>query len=97
MTPFDIGDTIRVSVLFTDILDAAADPTTVQLRIEEPDGTVTTFTLAAATVTRASLGNFHRDIALDSSGTWRYEFLGAGAVAAMDDGTFKVAEKLIAA
>ncbi len=93
---YDIGDGVRLSVAFTDIAGVAADPTAVQLRVRQPDGTVDTYTFGAAEITKDSTGNYHKDVLPALAGTWAAEYLGTGTVTAMDDVTFKVAAKLIA-
>ncbi|KKL22915.1 hypothetical protein LCGC14_2430680, partial [marine sediment metagenome] len=39
---YDEGDLIRLSAAFTDLNDAAVDPTTVTVKHKTPDGTITT-------------------------------------------------------
>ena len=49
----------------------ATDPTTVTLAITDPTGTTTTYTYAAAEITKDSTGVYHKDITCSSAGVWR--------------------------
>lgn len=60
---------------------ALTDPSTVTLQVENPAGTVTSYTYAAATVSKNSTGVFYKDVALDTAGDWSYRWVGTGAVA----------------
>lgn len=57
--PFDVGDDVTVTLRFTDIADAPADPAAVTVEVQSPSdhvaGTVTR-TLALADLTRTSAG-----------------------------------------
>lgn len=65
---YDRGDTVRLSATFRDDAGAFSDPTTVVLKVKKPDGTTSTFTYALAQITKDSVGNYHKDIAVDQSG-----------------------------
>ena len=81
------GDTIRISGAFT-VSSVATDPTTVTLVIETPAGVETTYTYAAAQITKASTGNYYKDIVLSESGYWKYRWTGTGTVATVDDDVY---------
>lgn len=89
-TPFDIGDTVRLSAVFTNMEDAPADPTVVTLRIRKPDGTITVLTYAAAQITRDGLGEFHYDYPIAVSGDHYYRYEGTGNVATASETFFRV-------
>lgn len=71
-----------------------ADPTTVTLSVKDPADTVTSYTYAAAEVTRESLGRFYRDISLNQEGTYQWWWVGTGTVETADDGQFYVSDSV---
>lgn len=90
---YDVGDTVRLSGVFKAgtyavasgvpaFTYALANPTTISLTVETPTGVQTTYTYAAAEITRQETGVFYRDVALSAAGEWRVKWLGTGAVAA---------------
>ncbi len=78
------GATIRISGMFT-VGGAAADPTVVTLRVQDPSGNEETFSYANGEVTRSATGMYCRDVQLDESGTWHYRWEGEGAAACADE------------
>lgn len=89
---YDIGDTIRLAVAFTNRAGADADPTTVRLITENPEGTQVQYTHAAGEITKDATGHYYKDITLDLSGVWYYHWLGTGAVATSEGSSFEVRE-----
>ena len=81
---YDIGDTIRLTATFT-VSDAVTDPTTITLKVKDPVGTITSYTYAAGTVTKASTGVYTKDIALTLSGPYFYRWEGTGTVPTADE------------
>lgn len=78
-----------VSNAFT--LDGVAtDPTTVSLTITAPSGSSTTYTYAAAQITRTGAGAYSKDIACSEAGTWQYVWTGTGTVSDVAAGTWTV-------
>lgn len=69
----------------------ATDPTTVSLTITTPAGVPTTYTYAAAQITRTGTGAYSKDIACSESGTWQYVWTGTGTVSDVVAGTWTVA------
>lgn len=90
MASYHVGDYVRLRVTFY-VSDIPTDPTTVSLSVMQPDGVTTTYTYAAGQITRQSAGVYYRDIALAGEGWWQYRWVGAGAVAAADEGWIQVA------
>ena len=91
------GDTMRLwSEYRVRSSGALADPTTVTLEVKDPEGTITSYTYAAAQVTQSSSGIYYYDLAIpddaDSEGTWYYRWIATGTVAGVTEGKFKVAE-----
>jgi hypothetical protein len=87
---YHVSDTIRLSCAFTDAGGAAADPTTVTLEVKDPSGNVTTLTVAAGQIIKASTGNYYYDLAADEAGVWEYRWVGTGNVSQADQGAFNV-------
>jgi uncharacterized protein YfaS (alpha-2-macroglobulin family) len=98
MDLYDVGDTVRIATTtpFANSAGTATDPTTVTLNVREPDGTVTAYTYAAAQVTKAGTGDFYKDVSVDASGVWAWEWIGTGTVAAAHSGAFRVAVSAVA-
>lgn len=89
---YHIGDTLRIQTTtpFATAAGTATDPTTVTLTLREPDGTETSWTYAAAELTKAAAGDFYRDVTVDQAGTHYWRFVGTGTVASADEGFFVV-------
>jgi hypothetical protein len=88
---FDVGDEVRLSVAFTNAATAAAvDPGAVALSVRAPDGTTTTYTHAAAEVTKTATGAYYRDVPLTAAGSWYWRWVGSGSNAAAAEGSISV-------
>ena len=76
MTIYDIGDRPTVTGTFTSSADALTDPTTVTVRVREPDGTETLYTSPVASIVNSSTGvwAFTFPAALDAAGDWYVRF-----------------------
>jgi hypothetical protein len=66
------------------------DPTTVTLKVEDPAGTETSYTYAAATITKSGTGIYTKNVACTLAGTWKYRWIGTGAVEAVAEGEFVI-------
>jgi hypothetical protein len=90
---YDVGDMIRLRATFvsTDLI-TPADPSTMIFRIQSPATAVAcyAFGIAAASVTRAGVGAYYKDITPDVYGQWVYNALATGGVQAVDEWTFTV-------
>lgn len=80
MSNYAYGQTARLEATFRDEDDNVADPTTVTLWVENPSGTETSYTYAGATVSKESTGVYYKNFRWDAEGTWRYRWIGTGAV-----------------
>lgn len=89
MNAYDIGDVATLASAFT-VSGTPTDPTTITLKVKTPAGVETTYTYAAAELTRASAGVFTRDQDCTEAGVWTYRFVGTGAVKAAGERTFNV-------
>jgi hypothetical protein len=95
MNTYDVGDLVRLTGTFTDLTAALADPTTVTLKTRGPfDATSTVVTLAGAQVVKDSTGVYHYDFAPTEAGVYSYEWIGTGAVATAEPGSFFVRASL---
>lgn len=96
MNTYDIGDTVRITNVFTtQATGAAVDPTTIALTLMAPDGTETTYTYAGGTVTKDSTGTYHVDVSITASGDYRYRWVSTGTGAAAEEGRFQVRVKRV--
>lgn len=71
--PYDIGDVVRVSVIFTNSAGTSVDPDTVTVSWTDGAGTVTT-----PTATKDSTGHYHSDLAISTAGNHKFKFTGTG-------------------
>lgn len=84
------GDTVRLSSAFT-VGVTPTDPTTVVLTYRAPSGTTTTLTyLTDAAVVKDGTGVYHADIVASTAGIWSWRWVGTGAAAGVDEGSFSV-------
>ena len=76
MTVYDIGDRPVITATFRNAADALTDPTTVTVRVREPDGTETLYTSPVASIVNSSTGvwAFTFPAALDAAGDWYVRF-----------------------
>lgn len=73
------GTTVRVTGTFKDA-GVLTDPTTVSLEVSDSAGTITTYTYAAAQITKTSTGIYYKNVAISSEGSWRVRMTGTGTV-----------------
>lgn len=81
---YDLGDIARTSVTVRSDFGALADATVSQTT-HKPDGTD-----VAGTVAHDGTGLYHADVVLDQVGTWRWKFVGTGAVEITEYGALVV-------
>ena len=84
---YDLGDSIRLRSVFT-INGNVADPTSIVLQVKRPPGDVDTYN--TGDLQKESTGTYYRDITLDDTGIWYYNFYGTGTVIAADEDSFLV-------
>lgn len=82
MNYYDMGDLIRLSLVFTNAAGAATDPTTVSLKVRTPDGVESTYTYANGDITKDSTGNYHYDLSATKAGVHTCYATGTGTVQA---------------
>lgn len=80
---FELGTLVRLSVAFTVTQGSApVDPTTVELQVRGPDGSVSEYgypTGPDGVVTKDSTGAYHYDLLPDAGGSWSLRWTGTGA------------------
>lgn len=92
---YDEGDTIRINATFRDAADVLTDPTTVELRVLQADGTQQVYRYPTpapdeSAIPHDSTGTFHVDyLATVPGATWR-RWVSTGAVAGADEDYFYV-------
>ena len=86
-----IGATVTLTATFKNSAGNPTDPTGVSLEVTAPDGSASTYTYAAAQVTKASTGVYTRPVVLTTAGAWHYRWEATGAVEAVFTG-FLVAD-----
>lgn len=98
MNKYDIGEPVTLKATFKDDDEVVTDPTTIELKIQDPSGNVTTYTYALSEITKVSTGIYTKVIpVLDESGSWSYRWASTGAVASVEEGNFYVRTPKIAA
>jgi hypothetical protein len=88
---YHLGQSVKLSVAFTDAAGAAANPTTVRCLVIAPDGTETTYT--TPTITNPSTGTYQLVLAPAQHGAWRYRWEGDTPAASSyprDEGEFHI-------
>ena len=94
MQTIALGSRGRFAETFTDLTGVTgtpADPTTVTVKLRDPFGTETSYTLAAGQVVRDALGLYHFDSPVFTvAGEWVVRWVGAGAIVAAHEYVFRV-------
>jgi hypothetical protein len=82
MSIYEVGDLVTLQATFTSIDGVNTDPTTITLSVQDPGGTITTYTYAGAAVTKFATGIFRYTLSITLSGTYVYRWKGTGTVQA---------------
>lgn len=85
MANWDIGDSLTLTVSFTNASSVLTSPTTVVLTVKAPNGTTTT-----PVVTNDSTGVYHATYAPTMDGNHWYRWDGTGALTVAEEGGFYV-------
>jgi hypothetical protein len=88
-TVYELGDVAVLSVTFT-VAGTPTDPTTLTATVRKPAGTTTNYAYNPGAIIRDSVGVFHLNVAADQAGDWTYKFVGTGAAADVETGSFYV-------
>lgn len=86
---YDVDDVAELDVTFKNKAGVPTDPTTVELRIKKPDGTVQIET-ALPPIVKDSTGVYHFNFTVAMPGYHTYRWKGTGAVATAEEGIFNV-------
>lgn len=90
---YDIGDLVRLRATFVSTdLTTTADPSTILFRVLAPGAAVAcyAFGVGGASITRAGVGAYYKDITPNAIGQWAYNALATGGVQAVEENTFNV-------
>lgn len=95
MGTYYVGNLVRVSVVFTNSVGTAVDPTAVKCQVRTPAGVVTTYTYGTdPEVVKDSTGNYHLDVNASTEGLWRYRWYSTGTGQAAAEGAFDIPDSL---
>lgn len=92
MAAYHLGQSVKLTVAFTDADGASADPTAVVCKVQTPSGTTTTYTYGTdAALTKTATGAYQLIVAASESGLWVYRWEGTtGALTPRDEEQFHV-------
>jgi len=93
MNAYDIGDSVRLTLVCANSSSVAIDPTALTLVVKPGDGTATTYTYGTgATIVKDSTGNYHADVTVTahSGGIWYYKWTATGSYVGMAQSSFGV-------
>lgn len=93
-TTFVVGEVARIDTTIKDATLALVDPAVLQLKIKDGAGVVTTIALGAGIV-KDAVGTYHAEVPLPVAGTWYYRWIGTGANAGADEGSFSVTKSRV--
>jgi NADPH:quinone reductase-like Zn-dependent oxidoreductase len=82
MTIYQVGDAVRLQATFRSLDGVNTDPTAVSVKVLDPGGTITTYTLAGGQVVKAADGVFRYTLSLTVAGLYTYKWFGTGTVQA---------------
>lgn len=86
MNKYLIGNTVRISALFTDAASAAIDPASVSIKIKKPGGSL----ISETALENPSVGTFYYDYVPDMTGIYYYRFEGTGNMDSAAEGSFEI-------
>lgn len=90
---YDLNDMVKVEVTFTNENGNAANPTTVTMFYEKPDGTEIELVYGVSgEVMRPATGTYYINILADMPGLWHYRFEGDGLITSAAEWQFYVEE-----
>lgn len=94
---YDVGDRVELELRFYNDDGALTDPTTTVAKVQNGNGTTTTYTYPDdAALARVSAGVFQLALTLDVPGMWTYKAIGTGAVEQTEERQFRVRTPRIA-
>lgn len=84
---YDIGDTVRLTVTYTNTGGNPIDPTTITFHKLTPDGTTSSQTTG---ITNPSSGTHYLDVVTTGKGLYEYRFSSTGTITQTAAGWFSV-------
>lgn len=94
MDNLNVGDVVRLRAVFT-VLNVNTDPTTITLQVQTPSGTTTSYTYAAAQVTKEGTGIYYYNLSVSEAGWWVYQWTGTGTVEVVQGNRILAKERLL--
>ena len=86
---YDIGSLVTISTVFTNVSGVPTAPTLAELRVMDPSGTETDYTVGSG-LNNPSTGAYNTTIAVLLSGVWSYRWEATGVLIAASDNIFIV-------
>lgn len=86
---FLVGEPVVLTNTFT-VAGVNTDPSTISLAVTTPAGVTTTYTYAAAEITKTAVGIYTKTITASAAGTWVYVWTGTDVAADIAPGYFTV-------
>jgi len=91
MQTIPLGSRVRFTETFTNLLTGAlSDPSVLTLKLRNPAGVETTYTLAGSDLVRLSLGVFYFEFTLAVAGQWSARWVASGTLIAAHEYLFRV-------
>ena len=89
---YQAGNVVNMTVQFTTTSNSGipADPTTIKLRVIDPNDIETDYTYSGGALIKTSVGNYSYPLQVLTAGTYNYRFEGLGAVIAAAESSFQV-------
>jgi len=92
---YQIGQLARIIVQWEDINGNPADPTTVTVLVQSPDGTQQTY--GVPPIERDGVGLYHYDLTCSEAGSYLFVWTAGGAIDGAQQGSITVAESILTA
>jgi hypothetical protein len=81
---YDLGDLVNLTVSFQ-TGSAYVDPSTIQLKVEDPDGLLSTFVYGSGGIMKLSTGHYFYNLFANKRGQWWYRWYSSGTVTQADE------------
>lgn len=86
-----VGQSARITALFTDFNGAPADPSTISVKIKDPAGTETVHVYGSdVNVVKDAVGTYHYVLPLTLAGAYYARWVGSGTVVAASEELLRV-------
>lgn len=81
---YNVGQQVRLKATFT-VNKVLTDPTTITLKVRDPEGNIKTFLYSLTEVVKEGTGVYYKDFIFYGHGEWFYRWAGTGACQAADE------------